>query len=590
MTGARESHSAKPSGRNPGIDDGSRIAVIGGGPAGSFFSYFILQMAARVGIRVRVDIYERRDFATFGPSGCNMCGGVINESLVQSLSIEGIDLPSEIVQRGIDSLYFHSDKDTVGLHAPFGQMRIATVYRGAGPKGANGLRWKSFDGYLLGLACDRGANVVRESVTDLALEGDKPCVIAGGTKSEPYDLLAGAIGVNTPSLEAFEKLGFGYKRPSTRKTSNLEYKLGSQYIASSLGNSMHAFLLDLPKLEFAAIIPKGDYVTLCLIGDRINNEFVEDFVNNPVVSSYLSDAGGRPAACRCAPLASLGNAVKPYGNRIILLGDAAMARLNKDGIGSSYRLAKAAAATALFSGVSEADFRRGYSPICRSIAADNKYGRVIFGVVDFIKKSPLLTRAVMRMARNEQGKAGSRRRMSMVLWDMFTGSSPYREVFYRSLDPAFWGALVGNIGASIFHKTSTNENTVRPAQEATMDSGSLGKDYHAGDFIVREGDIGDYMYVILSGQAEIMRSAEGTDIRLGVLGKGDIVGEMALFQRESRSVTVRALTDMRVMTVDRKLFLKRVHEDPSFVFAILQKMSQRVRDLNAELAQMKSVQ
>ena len=192
MTGARESHSAKPSGRNPGIDDGSRIAVIGGGPAGSFFSYFILQMAARVGIRVRVDIYERRDFATFGPSGCNMCGGVINESLVQSLSIEGIDLPSEIVQRGIDSLYFHSDKDTVGLHAPFGQMRIATVYRGAGPKGANGLRWKSFDGYLLGLACDRGANVVRESVTDLALEGDKPCVIAGGTKSEPYDLLAGS--------------------------------------------------------------------------------------------------------------------------------------------------------------------------------------------------------------------------------------------------------------------------------------------------------------------------------------------------------------------------------------------------------------
>ena len=123
-----------------------------------------------------------------------------------------------------------------------------------------------------------------------------------------------------------------------------------------------------------------------------------------------------------------------------------------------------------------------------------------------------------------------------------------------------------------------------------MDSSSLGRDYRTGDIIIREGETGEDMYIILSGQAEVMRSSDGTDIRLAVLGKGDIVGEMAIFQRESRSATVRALTDMRVMTVDRKIFLKRVHEDPSFVFAILQKMSQRIRDLNAELAQMKSGQ
>ena len=32
------------------LDEGSRIAVVGGGPAGSFFSYFVLQMASRVGV------------------------------------------------------------------------------------------------------------------------------------------------------------------------------------------------------------------------------------------------------------------------------------------------------------------------------------------------------------------------------------------------------------------------------------------------------------------------------------------------------------------------------------------------------------
>ena len=564
--------------------------MIGGGPAGSFFSYFLLQMASRVGMRLAVDIYERRDFSVPGPVGCNMCGGVINESLVQSLSVEGIELPSDVVQRGIDSFYFHSDRETVGLYAPFRQMRIATVYRGAGPKGSDGLRWRSFDGYLLELAVNKGANLVKERVTDIVLEGGKPRIVTKDGQSEPYDLVVGAIGVNTPSLELFEKLGQGYKRPGTRKTSNLEFKLGSEYIAGNLGNSMHAFLLDLPKLDFAAIIPKGDYVTMCLIGDTINNEFVDGLVKNPVVSQYLSGADSRLAACRCAPLASLGNAIRPYGDRMVLLGDCGMARLNKDGIGSAYRVAKVAATTALFSGVSAADFREGYWPVCKRIVADNRYGRLIFGVVDIIKKSPLLTRAVMRMARNEQGKSGGKRRMSMVLWDMFTGSAPYREVFLRCFHPGFLGPLALSIGASIVPgKVPTGEG-VRRVQEEAMDSQSLGRDYHTGDYIVHEGEIGDCMYVILSGQAEVMRSTDGTNIRLAVLGKGDIVGEMAIFQKEKRSASVRALTDMRVMTVDRKIFLKRVHEDPSFVFAILQKMSQRIRDLNSELSHMKSTQ
>ena len=79
--------------------------------------------------------------------------------------------------------------------------------------------------------------------------------------------------------------------------------MGAEYIAGNLGNSMHAFLLDLPKLDFAAIIPKGDYVTMCLIGDRITNEFVEGFVKNPVVSEYLSGSDDRspPAAALRSP-------------------------------------------------------------------------------------------------------------------------------------------------------------------------------------------------------------------------------------------------------------------------------------------------
>src|SRR5512145_162587 len=63
------------------LEDGSRVAVIGGGPAGSFFSYFLLDMAERVDMELLVDIYEPRDFSLPAPHGCNYCAGVISESL-----------------------------------------------------------------------------------------------------------------------------------------------------------------------------------------------------------------------------------------------------------------------------------------------------------------------------------------------------------------------------------------------------------------------------------------------------------------------------------------------------------------------------
>src|SRR5512145_1120581 len=91
------------------LEDGSRVAVMGGGPAGAFFSYFLLQMARRAGLSLQLDIYEPRDFFAIGPKGCNMCGGIISESLVQSLAAEGINLPTSVVQRGIDSYDLHMD-------------------------------------------------------------------------------------------------------------------------------------------------------------------------------------------------------------------------------------------------------------------------------------------------------------------------------------------------------------------------------------------------------------------------------------------------------------------------------------------------
>jgi len=121
-----------------------------------------------------------------------------------------------------------------------------------------------------------------------------------------------------------------------------------------------------------------------------------------------------------------------------------------------------------------------------------------------------------------------------------------------------------------------------------METGDLGKVYRDGEVIVRQGEAGDCMYVIQTGQVEALQEKEGKEVRLAVLGDGDVFGEMALFERAARSATVRALGDVRVLTVDKRTFLRRVHEDPSLAFRIMQKMSYRIRELDAELVRLKT--
>lgn len=75
------------------LDDNARIAVIGGGPSGSLFSYFALKMAKMVGKKIDINIFEPKEFTKDGPIGCNRCGGVISEHLVQTLAVEGINIP-----------------------------------------------------------------------------------------------------------------------------------------------------------------------------------------------------------------------------------------------------------------------------------------------------------------------------------------------------------------------------------------------------------------------------------------------------------------------------------------------------------------
>src|SRR3990170_1857993 len=395
------------------LHDGSRIGVVGGGPAGSLFAYFLLTFARRMDLNLCLDIYEPRDFTQTGPDGCNMCGGIVSESLVQALAGEGIGLPPSVVQRGIDSYVLCTAGNRVRIDTPSKEKRIAAVHRGGGPRDLREVKWGGLDGYLLTLARELGAVVVPARVSDVGWENGRPQVHLQNT-SYTYDLLVGASGVNSAGWQLYEKLGLRSRRPDTTRAYITELPMGEESITRHFGSSMHVFLLDIPRLDFAAIIPKGDFLTVCLLGQDVDRELISAFFNSPVVKNCFPAAGNQiQGICRCAPRINVREATVPYMDRVVLVGDCGVTRLYKDGIGAAYRTAKAAAITAVFSGVSAEDFQRKFWPACRAIEQDNTIGKIIFVATRQVQKRRYARRAVLRMVTKEQQKEGKKRRMSM---------------------------------------------------------------------------------------------------------------------------------------------------------------------------------
>jgi len=92
----------------------------------------------------------------------------------------------------------------------------------------------------------------------------------------------------------------------------------------------------------------------------------------------------------------------------------------------------------------------------------------------------------------------------------------------------------------------------------------------------------------VSGKAEVLVQKGGKEVRLALLGPRDSFGELAIFDRERRSATVRAMGQVRTIILDQKTFEKSVIDQPWLAFRVLEKMSRRIRELDREVVELKS--
>jgi len=113
-----------------------------------------------------------------------------------------------------------------------------------------------------------------------------------------------------------------------------------------------------------------------------------------------------------------------------------------------------------------------------------------------------------------------------------------------------------------------------------MSSNDVGRIYQTGETVIRQGEVGDHMFVIQKGSVEVIRSDRGEGERLAVLDEGDFFGEMSIFEHKPRSATVRVLRRARILTIDRKTLLLRIQQNPSFALRLLETLSRRLRERN----------
>ena len=95
----------------------------------------------------------------------------------------------------------------------------------------------------------------------------------------------------------------------------------------------------------------------------------------------------------------------------------------------------------------------------------------------------------------------------------------------------------------------------------------------AGDWLFREGDPGDALYVLRSGRLEIVQEAGGNETVIRSLPSGAVLGELALLTRAPRSASARARRDSTLLAVSREAFLDLLESDPAFATALSRTMA-----------------
>jgi len=450
------------------IETGSKIAIIGGGPAGCFFALYLRRYAEERNIHPEITIYQERDFNELGPKGCKGCAAILSISMIKNLRELGLRVPDEVIQSWIKHYAVHSPHTAMSISNPVKTVQIASVYRGGGPQISHYEMPISFDGWLLSQAKKQDSRVINQAVSGIYL-GEEPAVEAAGEKSN-YDLVVLASGVNSKTIPI---TGLDYVPPETRTMSLSELYIGASQVKSRLGHVAHAFLIPHSRIIFGTLVPKGPFINVSVISNGQRPVSAKEFLNLRTVQSILPK--DYQVTCNCKPKTLIGAARNYYTDGFVAIGDAAITRLYKDGIGSSLLSAREAARVTIHHGPSQQSFERYYQPFCQEIQRDNRWGKLLFSINNRTKDSRLFMLTQQRLIGDEHDIRGSSP-FTKSAWGMFSGGYTYKKIAMMSFAPVplirLFTALIGESFTALFHRELTDRRRLHVGSRKVLILGS----------------------------------------------------------------------------------------------------------------------
>ena len=190
-------------------------------------------------------------------------------------------------------------------------------------------------------------------------------------------------------------------------------------------------------MEHIALVPKGEYLTVAAIGKHIDKavlpketlKVIKRILELPQLERILPDIASCPVACACSPMMTVSVARNPYADRLAIIGDAVGSRLYKDGLYAAYLTASRLAHIVLREGTDKKTLARMYGKTVKWLSWDNRFGKLVFRLMQLTFSNPLLSRILYQTFATElKIRDKSKRPLGEVLWKIASGTADYREI------------------------------------------------------------------------------------------------------------------------------------------------------------------
>ena len=111
-----------------------------------------------------------------------------------------------------------------------------------------------------------------------------------------------------------------------------------------------------------------------------------------------------------------------------------------------------------------------------------------------------------------------------------------------------------------------------------------------GTVLFKEGDEANGMFLVRKGELEVFLERDGNIVSLAKVGPGGMIGEMAFFDKQPRSASVRTATDCEITVISNADFTKLMKQIPKWFVSIMSSLSTRLRETNARLQEVEEKQ